>query len=84
MFSSTNVDVRCVVGRLVSTQPPSSIEKSMMSERGFIARTMSRVTTIGARAPGTSTAPTTTSAKRTVFRTLKSCDTISTGFRPDP
>ena len=60
--SATNVGLWCVVGRLVSTQPPWSMAMSITTLRGFIDAIMSRVTTTGAFAPGTWTAPMSTSA----------------------
>ena len=41
----TNVGSARVVGRLVSTQPPWSIETSITAEPGFIRSTIARVTT---------------------------------------
>jgi hypothetical protein len=51
-----------VVAREVSKQPPWSIEMSTSTEPRFIVLSMSRVTSFGAAAPGTSTAPITSSA----------------------
>ena len=73
-----------MVGRLVSMQPPWSIAMSITTERGFIDRTISRVTTTGLRAPGMWIAPTTTSAKATAFRMFVGCATIMTMWRPMP
>ena len=53
-----------VVAWDVSKQPPWSIATSTITERGFIRPSVSRVTRCGATAPGTSTAPMTTSASR--------------------
>jgi len=55
----------CVVGRLVSKQPPWSIAMSTSTAPGFIVRTISRVTSFGAAAPAINTAPITRSASRT-------------------
>ncbi len=51
-----------MVGLLVSKQPPWSIEMSTSTAPFSIRRTMSRVTSFGAAAPVTSTAPMTRSA----------------------
>ena len=49
----------------VSKQPPWSIAMSTSTEPRFIVFSMSRVTSLGAAAPGTSTAPITSSASST-------------------
>jgi hypothetical protein len=54
-----------VVACEVSKQPPWSMATSTSTEPGFIVFSMSRVTSFGAAAPGTSTAPITRSARRT-------------------
>ena len=54
-----------VVSCDVSMQPPWSMATSTMRAPGFMAATMSAVTSIGARPPGTRTAPTTMSASAT-------------------
>ena len=53
-----------MVGREVSAQPPWSMATSTITEPGFIALTVAAVISLGAAAPGTSTEPTTTSARR--------------------
>jgi hypothetical protein len=63
--STTNVGSAWVVGRLVSKQPPWSMEMSTSTAPGFMVFTMARVISFGAAAPATSTAPTTRSASRT-------------------
>ena len=50
---------------MVSTQPPWSTATSTITAPCFICATRSRVTSTGARAPGTSTAPITRSASST-------------------
>jgi hypothetical protein len=56
-----------VVPREVSKQPPWSMAMSTSTEPWRICRTMSRVTSLGAAAPGTSTAPITRSAVMTLL-----------------
>ncbi len=63
--SSTYVGAEWVVGLLVSKQPPWSMAMSTTTLPGRIAAIISRVTNLGAFAPGTSTAPMTTSASAT-------------------
>ena len=46
-----------VVGREVSAQPPWSMAMSTNTEPFFMAFSMVRLISLGARAPGTSTAP---------------------------
>jgi hypothetical protein len=58
-----------VVGRESSKQPPWSIEMSTRTLPGFIRDTSSLETSIGAFAPGTSTAPITRSASSTARST---------------
>ena len=53
------------VGWLVSKQPPWSIATSTSTAPGFIVANIARVTSLGAAAPGTSTAPMTRSALAT-------------------
>ena len=52
----------CVVALEVSKQPPWSIATSTNTEPGFMAAICSRLRSLGAAAPGISTAPTTRSA----------------------
>ena len=63
--STTKVGSAWVVGRLVSKQPPWSMEMSTSTAPGFMVESMARVRSLGAVAPATSTAPTTRSASRT-------------------
>src|SRR5256885_16795407 len=63
--STTKVGSAWVVGRLVSKQPPWSMEMSTSTAPGFMVEIMARVRSLGAAAPATSTAPTTRSASRT-------------------
>ena len=60
--STSYVGASWVVGREVSKQPPWSIATSTSTLRGRIVASIGRVTSLGALAPGMSTAPTTTSA----------------------
>ena len=53
------------MGRLVSKHPPWSMAMSTTTLPGRIAAIISRLTSLGALAPGTSTAPITTSASAT-------------------
>src|SRR3954451_23440981 len=62
MPSTSYVGLECVVGRDVSKQPPWSMETSTSTAWRFISFSWARVTTCGARAPATSTAPMTRSA----------------------
>ena len=66
--------VSCVVGREVSKQPPWSMATSTITEPGSISRSMSRVTSFGALAPGISTEPITRSACLSSSRILYSED----------
>ena len=54
-----------MVGRLVSKQPPWSMAMSTTTLPGRMLAIISRVTSLGALAPGTSTAPITTSDSAT-------------------
>ena len=60
---------RVGVGRRVevSKQPPWSMAMSTRTEPRFIVLSMSRVTSFGAAAPGTNTAPITSSAYSTAL-----------------
>ena len=58
------VGLLCDVGRLVAMQPPWSMATSMITLPGFMRRRSSCSTSIGAFAPGISTAPITRSALR--------------------
>ena len=62
-------------------QPPWSMAMSTTTEPGFMARTMSSVTTTGARPPATSTAPITRSASATTRSTVPRLD-ASVVMRP--
>ena len=70
-----------VVSRMVSTQPPWSMAMSTITAPGFMPRTMSSVTTTGARPPATSTAPMTRSASATARSTAPRLD-ASVMIRP--
>src|SRR5436190_904083 len=70
-----------VVIRAVSTQPPWSMAMSMITEPGRIERTICRVTSFGARAPGISTVPITTSVSRTRCSSVSRSD-MSVMIRP--
>ena len=59
-----------VVGREVSKQPPWSIETSTSTAFSFISFSCSRLTTCGALAPWTSTAPITRSASESIRSTF--------------
>ena len=65
MPSTTNVGSACVVGCDVSKQPPWSMATSTSTEPGRMVRSISAVTSFGAREPLTSTAPITRSAAAT-------------------
>ena len=54
-----------VVSRLVAMQPPWSIATSTITDPGFMRRTSSSSTRVGARPPGNSTAPISRSAPGT-------------------
>ncbi len=54
-----------MVGREPSKQPPWSMAMSTSTEPGFIRATSSSLTSVGALAPGISTAPITRSARST-------------------
>ena len=56
---------------MCSTQPPWSMAQSTITEPVRIDRTIASVTTIGARPPGTSTAPITRSASATARSTAR-------------
>ncbi len=58
-----------MVSWVVSMQPPWSTATSTITAPGCIERTMSSLTTTGARPPATSTAPITRSASTTVRST---------------
>ena len=62
------------MGRDVSKQPPWSIATSTITVPGCISRSMSRVTSFGALAPGISTEPITRSAFFSSLRMLYSDD----------
>src|SRR3990167_2108556 len=62
MSSTMKVGFSCVVGRIVSTQPPWSTETSTITVPGRIALRSSRRISLGAAAPWISTAPMTRSA----------------------
>src|SRR5437879_9955398 len=55
---TTYTGSRSVVGWIVSTHPPWSTEMSTITPPSFMVVTISLVTSRGARAPATSTAPT--------------------------
>ncbi len=63
-----------VVAFEVSKQPPWSMATSTITAPFFMVFSISRVTSLGAFAPVTSTAPTTTSASRTSLRTVAGDD----------
>ena len=63
--STTKTGSECVVGCEVSKQPPWSIATSTTTAPAFMRAIISRVTSLGASAPGISTAPITRSASAT-------------------
>ncbi len=63
-------------------QPPWSIATSTITAPFFITPSISRVTSFGARAPGTSTAPITTSASA-IDDSICSVDDMTRLTRPE-
>src|SRR5215470_1503413 len=61
MPSTSKVGLACVVAFEVAKQPPWSMDTSTITAPRFICFNMLRLTSLGALAPATSTAPTTTS-----------------------
>src|SRR5205823_813628 len=61
-ISTTKVGLECVVGFEVSAHPPWSMAMSTNTDPCFIVFSIVRVMSLGAEAPGTSTAPITRSA----------------------